>query len=462
MSVARACLLLPLLLTGCVEEEPAGPERFTATPEGRLLGPDGREMLLRGLNARVEGLFDVDFDDGRTSLEVIPPFTGDDCGVLAGLGLNLLRLPLSWSAIEPERGVRDEAYTDRVVALVEACRERGVFTLVDMHQDAYSKHIGEDGAPLWAIVPPPDELLEGPLEDLADRRTSAQVLRSFRSFFDDAEGIQGAFAETTAWVAGRLDGTPGLVAIELFNEPVAFDDEKLDAMHRRVATAVREAAPDLPVAFEPDAVRNFNDSDPVTWPRPTTNAIYAPHHYTDVFTDHWASGDVASLRASVAGIADEAARHEAHGFVGEFGNDLDADNGLLWFQESLAAYDEHRLSWAMWVYEEWSQDAWGLYDFTDDGSGPRRAGLRDAQADLVARPFPHAIAGTLEGLSWDAATATLTVEMTGDGTHTLGAPERVWPSPPSATCDGAAATVTPTAPGRVDVECAGRVLVVSP
>ena len=32
---------------------------------------DGRVALLRGINARVEGVFDVTFSDGRTALEPI-------------------------------------------------------------------------------------------------------------------------------------------------------------------------------------------------------------------------------------------------------------------------------------------------------------------------------------------------------------------------------------------------------
>jgi endoglycosylceramidase len=461
--------LLPLLLTlaGCPSADEPAPEptpestAFTASNEG-LIGPDGRQMLLRGINARVDGLFDVSFDDGRLDLEPIPPFTGDDCGVLADLGMNLLRLPVNWSAIEPVQGEYDAAYATRIVDLVTACHAVGVYTLVDLHQDAYSKHIGEDGAPLWAIVPPPDELLQGPLHDLADRHTSLQTLRSFRSFFENAEGLQDAYAAMAAWLVGRLDGTPGLVGLEIFNEPVVFDDSKLDAFHRRVADATRAVAPDLPLAFEPDALRNFSDSDPVAFPRPFTNAIYAPHHYTDVFTDGWASGNVQALRESVAGIASEAAMHGAHPLVGEFGNDPDGPTGPLWFEESLAAYDEHRLSWALWLYEEWSQDAWGLYDFDETDDGPVRSDFRDAMADRVARPFPQAVAGRLDSVSWDADTATLTVGMVGSGTHTIAAPERVWSDNPRATCDGENAAVETSGRGRVDVVCEGAELVLFP
>ena len=92
--------------------------------------------------------------------------------------------------------------------------------LVDLHQDAYSKEIGEDGAPLWAIVPPPEQLLGGPLDDLAARRTSPQVLAAFDSFFNNAEGLQDAYLVMLQRLAAHLKDKPGVLGIEVFNEPV--------------------------------------------------------------------------------------------------------------------------------------------------------------------------------------------------------------------------------------------------
>jgi len=466
-SVPAAAVLLALLLPALVacpsapDPEPPDPAaiRLSATADG-LFAPDGREVMLRGINARVEGVFDVTFDDGRVALEPIPPLVGDDCAVIASLGMNLLRLPVNWSGLEAVRGTYDDTYVQRVRDVVEACWEHGVYTLVDIHQDAYSKHIGEDGAPLWAIVPPPDELLEGPLDDLEERRASQQVLRAFGSFFDNEEGLQDAFAAMAAHLAEGVADLPSVVGLELFNEPVAFDDAKLAAFHDLVGEAVREAVPDLPLAFEPDALRNFSDADPVSFPWSLGNGIYAPHHYTEVFTDGWASGDIEALRDSVTEASLEARVHRSPLFIGEFGNSLGAPNGELWFTESLAAYDEVKAHWAMWLYEEWSQGAWGLWDFVEGADGPERAAFREPMADLVARPYPQSVDGRIDGFSWDGTALTVQLSDAGDGLHTLAAPLRAWPGSLAATCDGADVEVTRDA-GQADVACAGAVLVVT-
>ena len=132
-------------------EEPAEP--WIVSDGTQLRDAAGRIRIFRGVNARVEGIFDVTFDDGRQRLEPIPVFTAQDASRMRALGLNVLRLPVNWSGVEPERDVFDEAYLDRVADVVDLCKAEGVHVLIDFHQDAYSKEIGEDGAPLWAIVP---------------------------------------------------------------------------------------------------------------------------------------------------------------------------------------------------------------------------------------------------------------------------------------------------------------------
>lgn len=404
---------LVLGVGGCVpggESGAPGPawEPAVRAEGGRLVDAEGRDVLLRGVNARVEGPFDVTFADGRTALEPIPPLVEEDCVFLAStLGANLLRLPLSWSAIEPDEGRFDDAYLARALALSDTCAAHGVFTLLDLHQDAYSKEIGEDGAPLWAIVPPPETLLEGPLTDLGDRRLSPQVLAAFRSLYTDTDGLHAAYATMAAEVARVARGHAGVVGLELQNEPVPLGNATaLDQFHQTVADAVRAAAPEMPLYFEPDSLRNLTDSDPVTVPFARENAVYAPHLYVDVFEDGWASGDVGAIETSVAAMHDEAARHGASVLMGEFGHDPRSEQGRAYLAAALDTMDTTPTSWAFWVYEEWSQGGWGLYD--SDGTG--RGALREEAVALLARPFPAAVPGRIGTVAWHDGALTYTVE----------------------------------------------------
>src|SRR5262245_31435045 len=154
--------------------------------DGRLVDHRGREVTLRGVNARAEGVFDVTFDDGRLPLEAIPRFDAGDAERMAALGFDFLRLPINWSALEPERGRYAKAYLDRISDVVAVCARHDILVLLDFHQDAFSKEIGQDGAPRWVLDlllgPNGYPYVGGPLEDLDARRLAPHTIEAFRRF----------------------------------------------------------------------------------------------------------------------------------------------------------------------------------------------------------------------------------------------------------------------------------------
>ncbi len=215
----RAVLALIVLLAFAVAPGRALDGRQFRLHGGRLVDERRREVTLRGVNARVEGIFDVTFGDGRLSLEPIPVFDDGDAATMARFGLNLLRLPISWSGLEPVRGRFDTAYLDRIAAVVALCRAHGIVVLLDFHQDAFSKEIGEDGAPRWVL----DLLLGsnnypylgGPLTDLGARRRAPATLAACRQFFLDAGGVQEDLAAAAVVLARRFARERGVLGYEI-------------------------------------------------------------------------------------------------------------------------------------------------------------------------------------------------------------------------------------------------------
>ena len=272
-----------LCLVAC--SSPAPVTTPLASDGTNLRDSQGRIALLHGVNARIDGVFDVTFDDGRTALETIPALTTDDCARMRELGFDFLRLPINWSAFETTAGSYDDSYLGRVDAAVQCAAGAGIVVMIDLHQDAYSKEIGEDGAPLWAIQPEPTTLLEGPLDDLGTRRTSAQVTAAFDTFFDrgDPAGIRAAFLDVLDRVAAKWATDPAVIGFEIFNEP-PVGDSLVTPFSFEAAQRVRAAAPGKLVMFEPSATRNLFDFAPKSAdPFPVRDAVYAPHIYTYVF-----------------------------------------------------------------------------------------------------------------------------------------------------------------------------------
>jgi hypothetical protein len=66
-------------------------------------------------------------------------------------GFNLIRLGIFWDGVEPQPGVYDHDYLQRVKDVIELARQNGLYVMLDMHQDLFSRKWG-DGAPLWATL----------------------------------------------------------------------------------------------------------------------------------------------------------------------------------------------------------------------------------------------------------------------------------------------------------------------
>jgi endoglycosylceramidase len=451
-----------------------------ATRCGQLVDAQGRVVVLHGVNARVRGLFDVDLGAGKKPRETVPVVDATDLARMRAVGFDLVRLPIHWSAIEPDDTTPPTyvaSYLDAVAAFVADAKKAGVQVLLDFHQDAYSKWFGQDGAPLWAIVPPlsPASIVDGPI-DLGAATISQPVLAAFTTFFSrssaDGARLRARYAQMAAKVAARFAGDETVVGIELMNEPSAADDE-LRAFDEELGAAIRAVDPQRLVFFEPPASRNIVDYASVpTSPLGLDGVVYAPHVYTGVFRGGAAfesSFTKDDLRPSNVAARDEADAWGAPLFVGEFGYGPSSVRYADYIGAQLALQDESMASSAYWVWkEDPSEGQWGFYDY-DATAGTWKE--RDAVRKVFARVVPRAIAGWPTSWKFDAATRRFELRYQGDAKINaptvlhLPAPEDAPASGWRLSCDGAALAVTPDAHGDLSVTCNGagaHVVMVSP
>ncbi len=430
-----------------------------------LVDDVGRTVLLHGINARVGGVFDVTFSDGRAPLEPVPDFTKEDAARIRALGFNALRLPINWSAIEPtETGGFDEAYMKRVDAAIALAADEGLFVLVDLHQDAYSKEIGEDGAPLWAISPPPTTLLGGPLGDLDARRLSQQVSDAFTTFFGpSADGVRlrGRFAAMLSFVAKRYAASVAVIGFEIYNEPLAGDSDLLAFDHQMI-DAIHVAAPRKLVFFEPSATRNLLDQATIGAASLGIGTVYAPHVYTLAFrgTDEQKNGlTKETLRPSNARAREEADGFAAPMVVTEFGFSPAAPNFASYVEWQSELQDEQLASGFLWLWKEDSQGGWGFFDFAADGTTSERAAVVQAVTRVRLEKAP----GRLVSVGYDPSARRFEARYVSDAAGTGNPSARVFVGDAlgagvaaHATCDGHDALGIPgPAPGTLDVVCGG-------
>jgi endoglycosylceramidase len=432
--------------------------------DGRLVDKKGREVTLRGVNARAAGIFDVTFDDGRLPLEAIPTFDDGDADRMRELGFDLLRLPINWSALEPTQGAYSRAYLDRIADVVDLCAKRDISVLLDFHQDAFSKEIGQDGAPRWVLdlLLGPDgyPYLGGPLEDLTARRLAPHTLAAFTRFDANEHGVQDLFGKAAAVVAKRFRRSRAVVGYEIMNEPLATLDAageaQLLALHVRVAEAIRRVDRRHLVVFEPNTLRNFLNQAPIpAAPFPDARAMYAPHIYTYVFDGQTFTGDTTALVASMEKAAAEAAAWGTPLFVGEYGIDPTHPLANEWITASLDLQDRLRAHSTFWLWEEISSGHWGLFE----GESSEPGGERIGRTTALSRPYARAVPGRVLEHTVDPATSALRLRWRASarGMLEIYVPSRRFPNGALLTCDGAALDATPDATDHVvRARCGGR------
>src|ERR1700747_2356058 len=95
----------------------------------RIVDDRGRTVLLRGVN--VNQLGDYYQDDPYIPSTVL--LSQGDFQRIAGLGMDVVRLIVHWSKLEPTRGFIDPAYLAEIHQAVEWAAANDVYVVLDMH-----------------------------------------------------------------------------------------------------------------------------------------------------------------------------------------------------------------------------------------------------------------------------------------------------------------------------------------
>ncbi|AXQ31277.1 endoglucanase [Solimonas sp. K1W22B-7] len=140
-------------------------KQWIAAHGASFVDTEGRQVILRGVN--LGGDCKLPFPDGGTDKpsdfsnhrEVsfigrpLPLEEADEhLGRIAGWGFNVLRLLVTWEAVE-HAGPRqyDCAYLDYIRAICVKAAEHRLAVFLDFHQDVWSRMSGGSGAPCWTF-----------------------------------------------------------------------------------------------------------------------------------------------------------------------------------------------------------------------------------------------------------------------------------------------------------------------
>lgn len=201
-------------------------------------------------------------------------------------GMNVIRLVLIWEAIEPEPGKYNGEYIDAVEALVSAAGERGIYVILDMHQDMFSRYLNGgcgDGAPSWAIDPsiPQDKPANDErCIDWVNGLNDKNVLRAFDSFYANVNGVRDHYISMWAHIAQRFGDHPAVIGYDLMNEPIGDEVSQIAPLYEDAGAAIRVVDPDGILFIEPSILTSFGAIYSQLPPLSLGNYAYAPHFYS--------------------------------------------------------------------------------------------------------------------------------------------------------------------------------------
>jgi endoglycosylceramidase len=349
-------------------------------------------------------------------------FGGDDADFLARFGFDTVRLGVIEKGVEPQPGryagdyIRDIRSTERLLA------RRGIFSLVDFHQDLYNEKFGGEGWPDWAVLD--DGLDPKPSGFPITYLVSPGLNRAFDNFWENESGpggvgIQNRYAAAWRRVARSFGRDAGVLGYDLLNEPwpgtsfsrcrdidgcPGFDRRRLGRFYRRVVGRIRGVDRSHLVFYEPHVL--FNTGADTNIPRlPFGRLGFSFHDYCFPGLVAGAPSGCAEIDEAVFDNADAHSRRTGDALLlSEFG--ATRDLSILTRIADLA--DRHMVSWQEWHY-------CGCKDPTTAGPGNIQALVKDPakpprgenvfrkKLRALSRPYPQSVAGTPARFSFDPA-----------------------------------------------------------
>ena len=413
-----------------------------ASDDRRIIDDRGRDTLIRGVNVTSLGEYWQGIAGSPPTIET----TAADWDEMAASGISVIRLVVHWSQLEPVRGEVSEAYLDRIDSYVRKAAERGIYTVIDMHQDAYTAFIstppgevcpegsspakGWDGAPAWAVF------TDGASTCITgDRNSSPAVRNAWNAFYDNRDGIRDRFVAVWGAVATRFAGRPEVAGYDVLNEPEVSRPAALlgplyNGLLRDAVAAIRTAEAGAPfehLIFVEPAIPAGDPSFGIVVPSRSTigasvtNLVSAPHNYAESISVGAAALTIELMNQLYLNAAKTLG---VPTWIGEYGFWDTSDSTIEKVGRFAADEDRKLLHGAWW---QWRQPCGDPHSVGPTGTyevihlhglscpGDRDLGPTEPFMRALRRGYVRSAPGRIRTLTNDLATGATTIEAEFDG-----------------------------------------------
>eukprot|EP01112_Ceratiomyxa_fruticulosa_P020687 TRINITY_DN712_c0_g1_i4.p1 TRINITY_DN712_c0_g1~~TRINITY_DN712_c0_g1_i4.p1 ORF type:complete len:514 (+),score=101.67 TRINITY_DN712_c0_g1_i4:1010-2551(+) len=368
-----------------------------------------------------------------------------DIDNLAKWGFNFVRLGVMWPGVFPEKGYLNTTYLDTINEIITNLGNAGIYTLIDAHQDVFSRYYCGEGVPDWLVKEQKAPLARFPLptinasvpidnstnyptlefclaRDFASYYPTDAVSQLFEEFYTPSTSIYQSFQEYWNVVSSYFANNSMVIGYELINEPWPGDiytdpllliepgyaDKKnLVPLYTALNSVVRKNDDEHIIFFEKlttDVLgargmtsgpggEEYNDRQVFSYHiycAPTTRGG-DPEHIYECDAENWIMYQV---------DIEDLARLGTGGFMTEFGATGNVTYSIEMLEYLTQQSDIFLQSWAYWQFKYYNDittggSAEGFYDL--DGN------LEYNKVKALSRSYPQAVAGLPFDFSFNAA-----------------------------------------------------------
>jgi len=289
----------------------------------------------------------------------------DDLAFIKGTGATVVRLPFNYRHFEDDQAPFKYLETGfaRLDEAIDLCEKHGLYAILDLHAvqgwQNHGWHSDNDSSHtyLWTHPHFQDRFIEL-WKRIADRYRNRWVVAGYNVVNEPA---------SNAW-RGEFVGP----------DSRRWDWTKINAVYRRVVSAIREVDPDHIIFLEGDHYSQIFDGLDAPF---ADNLVYSSHNYTSIGFGPGPypgvrDGQEWDLAAQKAAFDKQegaifARRHRVPLWVGEFGSVYNGPAGevedrLRAMDDQLTTFDDFGAHWTTWTYKDVGVMGWVTLDPQSD------------------------------------------------------------------------------------------------
>lgn len=395
-----------------------------------FVDPQGRVRLFHGVNAVYK---EAPWHPELTGFDYENSLSAEDAKNLREWGFNVVRLGVEWPGVMPAKGQVNNTYLDAIETIVKTLSNEGIYSILDCHQDIFSRYYCGEGVPDWAV--PKHDSLPFPLPARKERLPtdnstgypdinaclevgfaryyfSGAVSSGFQHLYDNTDGLQDHFADYWKAVATRFQSNEWVLGFELINEPWAgdiyadpklllktgyADQQNLAPMYTNLHNAIRTIDDQHIIFFEPAVSDLFHSGFTEGPGGPAYNDRQAYSYHVYCLAD--SNGDPVNLgfcnltdTIFYKERVDDYHRIGVGGFMTEFGALLGTEDGVSSLDFVLGEADKNIQSWAYWSFK-YFQDITTVSTTGAEAFYLSNGTLDEPKVKALSRTYAPSIAG---------------------------------------------------------------------